>query len=219
MDLSYESSNNSTIDKKKNNFPILNLRRNIMSKSLRKTTFRSYIKDNSLKEKEKDEDEESEEEDEQTKKLRKREEYKDFLIKLLTESPKHKYKKNRSKLKPLNRSKISLDKTLSIKSHITTEPTLESIPKYLTEKERKKLISKLKKEQKKREKEKEKKENQKILKKLEIERQEREQLERERQMKIEKEKKIRMENERKEKERLELIEREKREKELERQKK
>ncbi len=168
MDLSYESSNNSTIDKKKSSYPILNLRRNIISKSLRKTTFSSYIKDNSSKEKENNEDEESEEEDEQAKKLRKREEYKDFLIKLLTESPKHKYKKNKSKLKPLNRSKISLDKTLSIKSHTTTLPTLESIPKYLTEKERKKLISKIKREQRKREKEKEKKENQKILKEIKL---------------------------------------------------
>ena len=129
----------------------------------------SPLKEQSFMDKNEDENSEKEE-DEATRMLRIRQERTDFLIKLLTEdTPKRKIRKNRYKLKPLNKSNFSLDKTLSTNSRIITETTQDyskSIPKYLTFKEREKLLKKLKKEKEKREKEKEKKVNQEIMKEI-----------------------------------------------------
>ena len=163
MDLSYESNNNSSISKKNN--LSLTLRNSSIKRTLRKNIFRSTKKEKSLIEK--SENEESEE-DEQERLQRIEQERKDFLIKLLTEDPKDKNKKKRGfKLKPLNQSGFSLDKTLNVKSHIITEPNISrSFPKYLTEKERKKLERKIRKEQERIAKENERKENQKILKEI-----------------------------------------------------
>ena len=166
MDLSYESNNNSYSYQKKSSGQSFNLRSSLIKKSSRTNLFNLSKHDKYSKEK--SESEESDEEDEKEKILRLEQERKDCLIKLLTESPKQKTRKNRFKLKPLNQSNFSVDKTLSVKSHILTEPNHYSIilPKYLTIKERKRLERKIKKEREKREKEKEKRENQKILKEI-----------------------------------------------------
>ena len=116
----------------------------------------------------KSEDEEESEEDEKVKKQRIEQERKDFLIKLLTEDAKDKFRKSKLKLKPLKQYKFSLDKNISSRSNLFTETTQVSysFPKYLTLKERRKLEKKMKKEKERIEKEKEKKLNQKILKEI-----------------------------------------------------
>ena len=166
MDLSYESNNSSFRIQKKSNRPSYNLRNSLIKKSSKNNLFNSFKIDQNSKEK--SEAEESDEEDEKDKKLRLEQERKDCLVKLLTESPKQKYRINKFKLKPLNQSNFSVSKTSSVKGHILTEPNLNSFifPKYLTIKERKKLEKKIKKEREKKEKEKEKIENQKILKEI-----------------------------------------------------
>ena len=164
MDLSYESNYNSFSDQR-NSLMSSNFRKNSTRKSFRKTLLRSPKLEKTLREKS---EEEESEEDEKVKKQRIEQNRKDFLIKLLTEDPKDKIKKNKFKLKPLNQYKFSLDKTLSARSRILTETTQESysLPKYLTLKERRKWEKKIKKEKERIEKEKEKKLNQKILKEI-----------------------------------------------------
>ena len=64
---------------------------------------------------------------------------------------------------------MTLDKSINSKKNILTEPSVsKSIPKYLTMKEKKKLLQKIKKEKERREKEREKKENQKIMKEIKL---------------------------------------------------
>ena len=92
-------------------------------------------------------DESEKEEDEETKKIRKREEYTNFLIKLLTETdtPKRKIMKKGLKLNPINLSKESLGRTSSLKSLATQESNSIIKQKYLTPKEpRKKKLKILK---------------------------------------------------------------------------
>ena len=115
----------------------------------------------------KSENEESEE-DEETKKKRLKQERTDYLLKLLTESPKRKTRKIGFKLKPLNRSKFSIDNKSTSTKRSKTESSDEykSMPKYLTLKEQRKWIKRMKKEKERKEKEREKKQNQQILKEL-----------------------------------------------------
>ena len=169
MNLSYESSSNnsSTIFGNRNHRPYLNIKRNQIKRSFGKSHFNSYVRESPFTDKNRSDDDS--EEDIKEKKLREREEFKDFLIKLLTESPNDRKRKNKSKLKPLNRSKMTLDKSVNSKKNILTEPSVsKSIPKYLTMKEKKKLLQKIKKEKERREKEREKKENQKIMKEIKL---------------------------------------------------
>lgn len=85
-------------------------------------------------------DESEKEEDEETKKQRKREEYTNFLIKLLTETdtPKRKIMKKGFKLNPISLSKTSLDRSTSVKSLATQESNSNIKKKYFTPKEPKK---------------------------------------------------------------------------------
>ena len=85
-------------------------------------------------------DESEKEEDEETKKQRKREEYTNFLIKLLTETdtPKRKIMKKAFKLNPISLSKTSLDRSTSVKSLATQESNSIIKKKYFTPKEPKK---------------------------------------------------------------------------------
>jgi hypothetical protein len=85
-------------------------------------------------------DESEKEEDEETKKQRKREEYTNFLIKLLTETdtPKRKIIKKGFKLNPISLSKTSLDRSTSVKSLATQESNSNIKKKYFTPKEPKK---------------------------------------------------------------------------------
>ena len=85
-------------------------------------------------------DESEKEEDEETKKQRKREEYTNFLIKLLTETdtPKRKIMKKGFKLNPISLSKTSLDRSTSVKSLATQESNSIIKKKYFTPKEPKK---------------------------------------------------------------------------------
>ena len=85
-------------------------------------------------------DESEKEEDEETKKQRKREEYTNFLIKLLTETdtPKRKLMKKGFKLNPISLSKTSLDRSTSVKSLATQESNSIIKKKYFTPKEPKK---------------------------------------------------------------------------------
>ena len=85
-------------------------------------------------------DESEKEEDEETKKQRKREEYTNFLIKLLTETdtPKRKIMKKAFKLNPISLSKTSLDRSTSVKSLATQESNSNIKKKYFTPKEPKK---------------------------------------------------------------------------------
>ena len=85
-------------------------------------------------------DESEKEEDEETKKQRKREEYTNFLIKLLTETdtPKRKIMKKGFKLNPISLSKTSLDRSTSVKSLATQESNSNIKIKHFTPKEPKK---------------------------------------------------------------------------------
>ena len=168
MNSSYDSSsNNSSMMRNRNYRPFLNMKRNTIKRTLGKSTFSSYINGSPLIDEPRSDDDS--EEDEKTKQLRKREEFKDFLIKLLTESPNERKRKNKSKLKPIDRSKFTLNKTITSKARISTEPSeSKSVSKYLSTREKKKLMQKLKKEKEKREKEREKKENQKIMKEIKL---------------------------------------------------
>lgn len=89
-------------------------------------------------------DESEKEEDEETKKIRKREEYTNFLIKLLTETdtPKRKIMKKGFKLNPISLSKTSLDRSTSVRSLATQESNSIIKKKYFTPKEprKKKLL-------------------------------------------------------------------------------
>ena len=168
LDLSYDPNNDSLNrnNKKKTTRFYLNsqekktIRNTIFNSTKRKQTKYSKIDDDD------EEDSEKEEEDEKAKLLRLRQERTDFLIKLLTESP----KENKKKLKPLNQSKFSLDKSVNStnRSHVVTEPSQisKSLPKFFSLKEKRKWERKLKKEKEKREKEKERQENQKIMKEI-----------------------------------------------------
>ena len=82
-------------------------------------------------------DESEKEEDEETKMKRKKEEYTNFLIKLLTETetPKRKIMKKGFKLNPISLSKVSLDRSSSLKSMATQESNSNIKKKYLTPKE------------------------------------------------------------------------------------
>ena len=143
------------------NSPTKNSIYNRSNKPSRKTLIRSPFKEKSQKEKE---DSEEEEEDEATKLYRIRQERTEFLIKLLTEPSKLKARHNKFMLKPLKHSNYSLNKTLNVSEHTITD--IDSLPKYLTLKERRKWEKKIKKEKELREKEKEKRENKQIMKEI-----------------------------------------------------
>ena len=161
-DLSYEIKNN--INERRKNSMYLNFRNNSLIKSSKKNIIGLSSKDISLSNKYDNEDSEEEKENEEEKLFRLREERKKFLIELLTESPKQSNRKKGYKLRPLNQSKYSLNKTLN-KNHVLTEPNSisNSMPKFMSIKEKRKWELKLKKEKERKEREKERKENQKIL--------------------------------------------------------
>ena len=175
LDLSYVPNNDSINRENKKNTTqfFINFRQNSSKKNIRNTLFRSPTRNRSIQNKSDDDDDEEDsekkEEDEKAKLLRLRQERTDFLIKLLMESPKETKKK---KLKTLNRSKFSLDKSVNStnRSHILTEPNKisKSLPKFYNLKEKRKWERKLKKEKERREKEKERKENQQIMKEIKI---------------------------------------------------
>ena len=174
LDLSYDPNDSIKSKNKKNSTQFfLNNGKNSPKTKLRNTLLKSPIRNRSIRVVKSDDDEEDsekEEEDEKTKLLRLRQERTDFLIKLLTESPRESTKKK--KLKPLNQSKFSLDKSINStnRSNILTEPNQisKSLPKFYSLKEKRKWERKLKKEKERREKEKERKENQKIMKEIKI---------------------------------------------------
>ena len=161
LDLSYDPNDSINSKNKKNSTQFfLNHAKNSPKTKLRNTLFRYPIRNRSIKvvkSDDEEEDSEKEEEDEKAKLLRLRQERTDFLIKLLTESPRENAKKK--KLKPLNQSKFSLDKSINStnRSNILTEPNQisKSLPKFYSLKEKRKWERKLKKEKERREKEKE----------------------------------------------------------------
>ena len=165
-DLSYEQYNDNIImNSSSKRLTSIN---NSSNKTIRKTILSPPFREKSLIEKSESEEKE-EKEEEAAKMLRLRQERTDFLIKLLTETPKNKTKKKKFGLKPLNQSNYSLDKTLNVTRNIITEPgKSKSIPKFLTLKEKRKWERKMKKEKELREKEKERLENQKIMKEINI---------------------------------------------------
>ena len=168
LELSYERNNENRITNKTiTSIPSSPKRFYDLPKKSRKNLLRSSYREKSIMEK--DDTEEEEEEDETAKMLRLRQERTDFLIKLLTENeiPKSKARRSKYNLKPLNRSNLSLNKTLNESRRIITEPSQsKSIPKFYSLKEKRKWERKMKKEKELREKEKEKQENQKIMKEI-----------------------------------------------------
>ena len=163
IDLAYELKSN--INESRKNSMLLNFRKNSLIKSSKKIIFSSPSKEKRIYNKYDDEDSE---ENEEEKLFRIRQRRKEFLIKLLTESPNQNKRKRNNRLRPLNQTKYSLNKTLSVKSQILTDLSddSKSMPKFMSLKEKRKWELKLKKEKERKEKEKEKKENQKILKEI-----------------------------------------------------
>ena len=181
MELSYELNDKN--ENLKDNQQIEDLKNNTVNNDLtKKEIFRSSREGKTFREKKEEENEEEEEkeqneedseyiEDEETKKIRKRQEYKNYLIRLLTEPKENKKNKKDIKLKPINKqnqSKISLDRSLSY----NTQETKENVSPYKTFfspyiiRRNKFCSQKKNKSKKKKEKEKEKKLNKLILKEI-----------------------------------------------------
>ena len=173
LNLSHDALNNNFNNNVRKTIPFnFKLHKKSSKNLFRDNTIDSVLKGNTSIEKSGIEDSENEE-DEVMKMERIRKERTNFLIKLLTEpSPKRRNFKRGNKLRPLNKSNFSLDKTSSSNSRIVTETTEDyskSIPKYLTFKEKEKLLKKLKKDKERREKErkeKEKKKDQELMKEI-----------------------------------------------------
>ena len=167
--LEISSETNNSINEIKNDSGPINLKENFIKKLSLKNLPIQTEKSEIIKDQ--NENEESELEDEETKKKRLKKERVEFLIKLLTESPKR--KKNKFgvgfKLKPLNQSKFSIDNKSTSTRRSKTEYSVDynkPMPKYLTLKEQRRWISRMKKEKERKKKAKEKKENKEILKEI-----------------------------------------------------
>ena len=166
MNLSYEFNKSINLSKGKR-YPNFNEKKNKLSKSFGKTPHSIYIRKKYFKDTDKSED--SSEEDYKARLIQQREEFRESLVKLLTESPED-IKKKKSKLKPLClNTKSNFDKTLSSKSRILTESSKTiTIPKIMSLKEKKKLLLEIKREKERKERERERKENLKILKEIKL---------------------------------------------------
>ena len=162
MELSYGSYNNFRQNKRNSNI-ILNLKKGMINKNYFKEM--KLISQNNENSSNKLDEEESEFEDEETRNKRKKQEYADSLIRLLTEPPKHKMLKKGMKLKPINQTQVNIDRNSSFNTHFTQE-SLSGSRIYSSQKNIKGKKGISKKLQEKLRKEKEKKENEKILKEI-----------------------------------------------------